>query len=107
MLAYNSQPEQEEAVSGIANRLSRLSMSIRKRLPELLVPQSDENEAKRHEAQLAQWGDDLLLLIRDLKSQENLIRVQGRSKSSDSWATKQKLIDVRLEKEEAEDRTRD
>jgi hypothetical protein len=89
-------------VSDFANRLSRVSVQVKNRLPELLVPQSDENEANRQNAELAQLGDDLLLLIRDLKNRENSIRAQGWGKFSDPWKTKDKLSDVGLKKEEAE-----
>jgi hypothetical protein len=92
----------EEPVSAIENRLRQLSLKVRNRLPELLVPRNDEKESERQQAHLAQLGDELLILIRDLKSQENLVRVQGRNKSSDAWATKQKLANVRSERAEAE-----
>ena len=68
----------------------------------MLVSQSDENEANRQNAELAQLGDELLLLVRDLRNRESSIRAQGKNKTSDPWKTKQKLTDVWQEEEEAE-----
>jgi hypothetical protein len=88
-------------VSAIVSRLQQLSMRIRNRLPALLVPGNDEKESERQQAELFQLQHDLHLLTRDLKSQENLLRIQGRYPPSDAWAQKQRLIDVNLEKDQA------
>jgi hypothetical protein len=77
-------------------------MNIKNRLPALLVPQSDEAEAERQLAQLTDLADQLGLFIRDLKTQENLLRLQSRNRFSDSWAMKQKMADVQMDKDESE-----
>lgn len=90
-------------MSAMADRVNRLSMSVRAKLPALLVPQSDEKLAEHQRRECSRLAEDLRLCIRELKNHENLVRIQNRKKSADPWALKQRLADLRLERARAEE----
>ena len=69
----------------LKNNLTRLTTEMRQRLPGALTGRpNDESEADRRSAELGNFADRLILLRRDLKSHEHLVRMQPRDARSPS-----------------------
>jgi len=89
-------------MSALAGRLRQLRITVEQRLPPLLVPDTDDERTKQQERELSELRDQLLRLIKDIGSYDYILRMEARNKSADAWAMKQRLANVKLEKDEAE-----
>ena len=70
-------------LSGLMGNLTRLKSEIQQRLPGALLGRpNNDAEAERRSDELGKLAERLILLIRDLKSYENLLTLQQRAASS-------------------------